>query len=272
MTALIDFLPFAALLAVTGVAAGLLAGLLGLGGGIVMVPVLFFIFQAMGVGSLEAMSMATGTSLAGMIPTAISSVRAHHRKGNVDVGIFRTWWVFILIGVISGSVLVTQFRSRWFVVLFALIAMFVAVRMFLHKTGAVQELPRMIWQRISGFMLGFLSVMSGLGGGTIGVPLLSRFHVPAHRAVGTAAAFGLVIAIPGALVMLLLGKSPADAPLGTLGLVNLPALLTMVPLSILFAPVGVKLGARLPAQQLKKVFAVVLAITGVRMLLSALGI
>lgn len=272
MTALIEFLPFAALLAATGVIAGLLAGLLGVGGGIVMVPVLFFIFQAMGLNALDAMSLATGTSLAGMIPTAVSSVRAHYRKGNVDVDIFRAWWLAILIGVITGSVLVTQFQSRWFVVLFALIALFVAVRMFLHKTGAVQALPKMLWQQMSAFTLGLLSVMSGLGGGTIGVPSLTRFHVATHRAVGTAAAFGLVIAIPGALVMWVLGKSSADAPLGTFGLVNLPALLTMVPLSMLFAPVGVKLGARLPAQRLKKVFAVVLAITGVRMLLSALGV
>jgi len=271
MTALIEFLPFAVLLSATGIVAGLLAGLLGVGGGIVMVPVLFFIFQAMGLGSLDAMSLATGTSLAGMIPTTLSSVRAHYGKGNVDVDIFRSWWPLILVGVICGSVLVTQFQSQGFVVLFALIALFVAVRMFLHKTIAVQALPKVLWQRMLAFSLGILSVMSGLGGGTIGVPMLSRFHVPTHRAVGTAAAFGLVIALPGALIMLGLGKTATGAPLGTVGLVNLPALLIMVPLSILFAPLGVKLGARLPASQLKKVFAVVLAITGVRMLFSALG-
>ncbi len=268
---LLQFLPFVLSLAATGVVAGLLAGLLGVGGGIVMVPVLYFIFQSMGMDALDAMSLATGTSLASMIPTAISSVRAHYRKGNVDSEILRVWWLFVFGGVLVGCGFVTQYQSTWFVGLFALIAIFVAVRMFLHKTALVQALPSLVWQKFSAFAVGLLSVMSGLGGGTIGVPVLSRFHVPTHRAVGTAAAFGLVIAIPGALIMVFLGKTPATAPLGSIGLVSLPALLALVPLSILFAPLGVKLGTRLPAERLKKVFAVVLAITGVRMLMSALG-
>lgn len=114
--------------------------------------------------------------------------------------------------------------------------------------------------------------MIGIGGGTIGVPLLTACNFPAHRAVGTAAAFGLLIALPGVITLMLVGVEPADAPVGNWGLINIPAFLLIIPLTILFAPVGVRIGAVLNQVQLKKAFAVVLAITGIRMLMQASGI
>lgn len=118
-----------------------------------------------------------------------------------------------------------------------------------------------------GTSVGFFSAMVGIGGGTISVPLLTLYNYPAHKAVGTAAAIGLIISLPGALTMLLIGSTPGDAPAGTFGLVNLIGFLCIVPLTVLFAPLGASLAAKLDAAKLKKVFAVVLLITGLRMLL-----
>jgi len=118
--------------------------------------------------------------------------------------------------------------------------------------------------------IGFLSSMVGIGGGTLSVPLLTLYNYPVHKAVGTASAIGLIISLPGALTMLILGDTPNDAPAGTYGLVNLTGLLCIVPLTVIFAPVGASISARLDAKKLKKVFAIVLLITGFRMLLHSL--
>jgi len=264
---------FLALLA-TGVFAGILAGLLGVGGGIVIVPVLFFLFQSFGVSPESAMVVATATSLATIVPTSISSIRSHHQKGNVDFDLLKRWSVFILIGVLVGSWLVTYMDGTrgdgtWLTVLFGVIATLSALNM-LFRTGAsalFQQLPGKAGQTVMGTSIGFFSSLVGIGGGTISVPLLTLYNYPAHKAVGTAAAIGLIISLPGALTMLLLGGTPTDAPAGTFGLVNLIGFFCIVPLTVLFAPVGASLAAKLDAAMLKKIFAIVLLITGLRMLL-----
>ncbi len=268
MPELTELAPVVVALVLTGIFAGLLAGLLGVGGGIVIVPVLFFVFQGLGVDSASAMAIATGTSLACIIPTSLSSIRAHHQKGNVDWPLLKLWSPFMIAGVIVGSFLVTIFSGDWFSVLFGVLAVLVSLNMLLRANAKplVSNLPAVPGQGLMASLIGFFSVMVGIGGGTLGVPTLTACNFAAHRAVGTAAAFGFLIALPGALVMLVNGVAPADAPSGTFGLVNLPGLIAIVPLTVLFAPVGANLGARLNGPLLKKVFAVVLAITGLRML------
>ncbi|PQJ27054.1 sulfite exporter TauE/SafE family protein [Rubritalea profundi] len=255
-------------LVATGVFAGILAGLLGVGGGIVIVPVLFFLFQSYGVSPESAMVVATATSLATIVPTSISSIHSHHRKGNVDFSLIKRWAVFILIGVLAGSWLVTRVDGTWLTGLFGVIATLSALNMLLRtgKPAIFKQLPSRAGQTVMGATIGFFSSMIGIGGGTISVPLLTLYNYPAHRAVGTAAAIGLIISLPGALTMLVLGKAPIDAPAGTFGLVNLGGLICIVPLTVLFAPVGASLAAKLDAVKLKKVFSVVLLITGLRML------
>lgn len=262
---------FLALIA-TGAFAGVLAGLLGVGGGIVIVPVLFFLFQSFGVSPESAMVVATATSLATIVPTSISSIRSHTQKGNVDFDLLKRWAVFILIGVLAGSWLVTRVDGTWLTVLFGVIATLSALNMLFRtgKSALFQQLPGKTGQIAMGKSIGFFSSMVGIGGGTLSVPLLTMYNYPAHKAVGTAAAIGLIISLPGALTMLVLGSTPADAPAGTYGLVNLIGFLCIVPLTVLFAPVGASLAAKLDAVMLKKVFAVVLLITGLRMLLQIL--
>lgn len=258
---------FLALVA-TGAFAGVLAGLLGVGGGIVIVPVLFFIFQSLGVSAASAMVVATATSLATIVPTSISSIRSHHKKGNVDFDLLRRWAGFVFVGVLAGSWLVTRIEGGWLTALFGAIATLAALNMLLRtgQSALFPHLPGKAGQTAMGASIGFLSAMVGIGGGTLSVPLLTLYSYPAHKAVGTAAAIGLIISLPGALTMLVLGRTPADAPVGTFGLVNLMGFLCIVPLTVVFAPMGASMAARLDAEKLKKVFSVVLLITGLRML------
>lgn len=261
-------LPIILALAATGIVAGLLAGLLGVGGGIVIVPVLFFLLQANGVSADSAMLIATATSLATMIPTSLSSIRAHWQKGNVDWLLLKGWSAFIVSGVLLGSWLVTRLDGRWLTLLFAMIATLAALNM-LFRSGKPALFPQLPGKAAQGTMagsIGFCSSMVGIGGGTLSVPLLTLYNYPAHRAVGTAAAIGLLIALPGATTMLLLGQTPADAPIGTLGLVNLLGFCCIVPLTVLCAPIGAALGAQLDGALLKKIFALVLLLTAARML------
>ncbi|OUR84115.1 hypothetical protein A9Q75_03320 [Colwellia psychrerythraea] len=258
---------FLALVA-TGVFAGILAGLLGVGGGIVIVPVLFFLFQSFGVSPESAMLVATATSLATIVPTSISSIRSHNKKGNVDFYLLKRWAVFILMGVLVGSWLVTRVEGTMLTMLFGVIAALSALNMLFRtgKSALYPKLPNITGQTVMGASIGFFSSMVGIGGGTISVPLLTLYNYPAHKAIGTAAAIGLIISLPGTLTMLILGSTPTDAPAGTFGLVNLFAFTCIVPLTVLFAPVGASLAAKLDAIKLKKIFAFVLLFTGLRML------
>lgn len=253
----------------TGIFAGLLAGLLGVGGGIVVVPVLFFVFQSLDVSVNSAMLIATATSLATIVPTSISSLRSHHKKGNVDIQLLRAWSLFILLGVMTGSYLVTRYGGQWLSLLFAVIAILSALNMLFRTAESIiaKSLPNIIAQRTIAGSIGFFSAMVGIGGGTLSVPILTACNYPTHKAIGTGAAIGLIISLPGALTMMVFGASPTDSPIGTYGLVNILGFACIVPLTIIFAPVGVKLASNMDAKLLKKVFAVILLITGLRMLL-----
>jgi uncharacterized membrane protein YfcA len=267
MDLLLTNLPTIAALIATGVVAGLLAGLLGVGGGIVIVPILYFLFQAFEVSPDSAMVIATATSLATIVPTSVTSMRAHHKKGNVDFALLKLWSGFIVVGVLVGSYLVTKVDGQWLSILFGIIATLSALNMlFGSKTAVFNDLPNKAGQAGMGTSVGLFSSLVGIGGGTLTVPMLTFCNYPAHKAVGTAAAVGLLISLPAAITMLVVGVTPADAPIGTFGLVNLVGFVCIVPLTVLFAPIGANLAHNMDAAKLKKVFAVVLMITGIRML------
>ncbi len=267
MDLILENLPTIGALVATGVFAGLLAGMLGVGGGIVIVPVLFFLFQSFGVSAESAILIATGTSLATIIPTSISSIRAHNKKGNVDGVLLKRWGLLILIGVLIGSGLVTQINGAIITPMFGVIATLAALNMLFraNKPPLAKQLPGKIGQSGMALSIGSLSSMVGIGGGTLSVPILTAFNYPAHKAVGTAAAIGLIISLPGAATLLLMGQTPIDAPLGTFGLVNLIGFACIVPLTVFCAPIGAHIASKLDAQMLKRVFAIALLITGLRM-------
>jgi uncharacterized membrane protein YfcA len=267
MNLLIENWATIAALIATGISAGLLAGLLGVGGGIVIVPVLYFLFQAFGVSPESAMLVATATSLATIVPTSISSMLAHRSRGNVDFVILKAWGLFILLGVLIGSWSVTKVNGQWLTILFGVIAILSALNMLLgSKRSIFDSLPSKAGQYVMATSVGLFSSLVGIGGGTLTLPMLTLCNYPAHKAVGTAATIGLIISLPAAIIMLVIGQTPIDAPLGTFGLVNIIGFICIVPLTVFFAPIGANLASKLNAQRLKEIFAVVLMLTGVRML------
>jgi uncharacterized membrane protein YfcA len=257
---------------VTGACAGVLAGLLGVGGGIVIVPVLYFVLQAAGVSPATAMLVATATSLLTIVPTSISSIRAHHKWGNVDWLLVKRWWPCMLVGVALGSTFALNATGTAASAIFGVVAVLVALNMLFRAKAApiVQQLPDIKGQGVMAGFIGLFSVIMGVGGGTIGVPLLTACNYSPHRAVGTASVFGILIALPGSLAMLF-AHTPADAPEGMIGMVNLPGFLCVVPLTVLLAPFGAWIGSKLDSVMLKRVFAIFLLISGGRMLMQVLG-
>ena len=268
MDAVLDNLPTIFALIATGIFAGLLAGMLGVGGGIVIVPVLFFLFQRFDVSAQSAMLIATATSLATIVPTPLTAIKSHHSQGNVDFRLLKSWALFILIGVVIGSILVTQYGGQWMSALFGVIASLSALNMLFRseKFAIADSLPSNLGQPMIAGCIGFFSTMVGIGGGTLSVPILTAYSYPTHKAIGSAAGIGLIICLPAAIAMLIFGVTPIDAPLGTYGLVNLLAFVCIVPLTVIFVPLGAKLASIMDASFLKRVFAVVLLMTGLRML------
>jgi uncharacterized membrane protein YfcA len=254
-------------MALTGLLSGTLAGLLGVGGGIVIVPVLFNVFPILGIPEAVQMKLAVGTSLATIIPTSIVSARKHYAKGAIDTALLRAIWPPMILGVALGTVLAIWLKGDALSAVFATIALLVALNMGL--TGVDFKIrdttPRGpgLWG-IGGF-IGTVSAMMGIGGGTVGVPILSMFGTPIRSAVATASVFGLIISIPATLGFLYGGWGVADLPPYSLGYVNLIGFALIVPSSILATPWGVHLAHTIPPLALKRAFAVFLAITAIRM-------
>lgn len=268
-----QWLPTIAAMILTGAFAGILAGLLGVGGGIVIVPVLYFVLQAYDVSATTSMLVAAATSLLVIVPTSISSIRSHQRRGNVDWPLIKRWWPFMVIGVVIGCAFALHVKGDVSSAIFGSVALLVAANMLLRSRAEplARQLPPMMGQGIMSGTIGFFSVIMGVGGGTIGVPMLTSCNYSPHRAVGTSSVFGILISLPGATAMLL-APTPSDAPAGMIGLVNLPGFICIVPLTVLFAPVGTWIGSRLDAVMLKRVFAIFLCLSGGRMLMQALGV
>ncbi len=263
-------LVLAGALLATGVVAGLLAGLLGVGGGIVMVPILYYVFGAVGVDDAVRMHMSVGTSLAAMIPTSIRSALAHRKKGAVDEALFRRWLPGIALGVLIGVLTAAKVKGPVLMAVFAIFATVVALHMAFGKESwrVASQLPGRIGQTVMATLISGVSVMMGIGGGTFTVPVLTLFGYPIHRAVGTAAAIGVLIAVPGAIGFVLGGLGEVGRPMGSFGYANLIGVAALIPTTVMAAPWGADLAHRLPRIWLRRAFALFLAITGVRMAVS----
>jgi uncharacterized membrane protein YfcA len=269
----------APILAISGCFAGLLAGLLGVGGGIIFVPVLFFIFmRVLHLDSANAIMLATSTSLATMIPTSISSCISHFKRGNIDIFLLKSWIPYLIIGVTTGIIFSKLFGGAWLTILFGFLLLFSAFNMFfLAKYRALfSTLPKMPYQGIIPFFISSVSVMLGIGGGTLTVPSLSIFNYDTKKATGTAACCGLFICLPGA-IMTLVGdfiseSTIKNAPPLTFGHISFLAVIMLIPFAILCAPIGVKINKRISPAVIKIIFAILLIITSVRMLLSGFNI
>lgn len=250
-----------------GVIAGLLAGLLGIGGGLVIVPMLVYVLGTQGVAPEIVMHIALATSMASIIFTSISSFMAHHKRGAVQWLVVRRIVLGILSGSFLGSCIAANMSTSFLKVFFGIFLYVVASQMLLNKKPkASRELPGIFGMFGAGNIIGSISSLVGIGGGTLSVPFMAWCNIPLHKAIGTSAAIGLPIAIAGTLGYIANGLGVDNLPPLSIGYVNLPALLGISLVSVLFAPLGVKLAHSLPVPRLKKVFAFLLFIVGTRML------
>ncbi|MGD1905090.1 MAG: sulfite exporter TauE/SafE family protein [Leptolyngbyaceae cyanobacterium] len=255
------------LLAALGLTAGTLSGLFGIGGGMVIVPGLFYLFGFMGLPEPTLMHLAAGTSMTIMIFTATSSVLSHHRRENVQWSIFRRILPSVGIGVVLGKLLANQLNSQWLEGIFGVFLLFVALKLLLDwlPTPEHPEPPQQKWVNLVGTILGFKSGVLGIGGGAISVPFLLYSGLSMGQASGTSASFTLPIAIVGTVSCLLL-PSPETGVIGTIGTVYWPAVALVAPFTMLGAPIGASLCHIIPQIQLKRLFALFLLCLGLRLL------
>ena len=252
---------------VLGAFAGTVAGLLGVGGGLIIVPVLVFIFAGHAVAPEVIVHMAVGTSLASIVVTSISSTRAHHRHGAVLWSVVIKLAPGIVVGTFIGAAIADLMNADSLRTFFGVFELVVATQMALNiKPNPHRQLPGWFGTSGAGTGIGAISAIVGIGGGTLTVPFLVWCNTTMQKAVATSAACGLPIAVAGTLGYIVTGWDESQLPDAAFGYIYWPALLGIVITSMLFAPLGAKLAHRLPAVRLKKIFAILLAVLGIRML------
>ena len=251
----------------TGALVGFAAGLLGIGGGVVMVPLLVLVFNAQGFATQHVLHMAIGTALLAMVLTSISSMRAHHARGAVDWHIARAMSPGMLAGSFVAALVAGWIPTRPLAVLFTALVFYAATQILVDlKPSATRELPGPAGLFASGAVIGGVASLVAAGGAFMTIPFLAWCRVPLRRAIGTAAANGLPIALAGAAGYVIQGWRVEDLPPWSLGYVYLPAFALVVATSMLAAPLGAALAHRLPVKRLRTLFAVLLYLFAVRML------
>lgn len=272
-TALVSYWPFVLGLMVTGVASGIAAGLLGIGGGAIIVPALGNALLLLGYDPDVVQHVAVATSLAIIIPTGIMSARAHYKRGALDLNVLRLWTPFILAGTFVGGLMAGMFSGDVLRIVFAVMAFMIAANIiFAFQTRLMGHLHgSSMTHRISATVVGYISSLMGIGGGSLTVPTLVAFGATMHAAVGTSAAVGVAIALSGTLGFVISGWGASGLPPLSLGYVNLVALVLVAVLATVFAPVGAALAHRLDQKTLKYVFAAFLVAVGLNMLWKVLA-
>jgi len=247
--------------------AGFMAGLLGVGGGLVMVPALYYAFSVLNFEIETKMHLALGTSLAIIIPTSIMSTRAHMKYNAVDFGLIKSFGIYIIIGVLLGTLLASKLKTAGLILFFSIFAFLVGF-FFIFLKSKLEETEKnisKIFKIIIGNLIGFISVPLGIGGGSLSVPLMRLFGYDMRKAIGTSAAIGIVIAVTGTVSMIGSGAlfSNVKSPL-SFGYFNLPGFLIFVPITMLFAPLGAKVVHKVSRSLISKVFGVYLIIMSVK--------
>jgi len=254
----IEWLLVAELL-VLGCVSGFLAGLLGIGGGMLLVPALTFLASAQGFAPDYVVKMAVATSLATILFTSLSSVRAHHKRGAVRWEVVRLLAPGIVVGSLLGAQIARLLSTQVLALVFAAFVTYSAVQMFIDKKPKpIRQLPQGAGMFGTGGVIGTLSSLVGAGGGFISVPFMAWCNVPIHTAVATSSALGFPIALAGTVGYVLAGWNLQGAPAGSMGYLYLPALALIAATSVLFAPLGAAAAHKLNVQQLKRAFAVLL--------------
>jgi uncharacterized membrane protein YfcA len=269
---LADLWPLISILVASGLVAGFAAGLLGVGGGIVTVPVLEYSLRFAGVPEEYRMHVAVATSLAAIIPTSISSARSHHSRGAVDWELAKRWSVPMVLAAFAGSLLASHAPLAVLAGIFGVVALVIAAKMLLplDHLRAAQQVPGGVVGGMLAAMIGGVSAVMGIGGGTLAVPTLNLCGYPIHRAVGTAAFFGLLISVPGTIGYLL-ARPETGLPWLTVGFVSIAGLAIIGPGSMFTATLGARAAHALSRRRLAQAFGVFLLLVGSRMVYRALA-
>lgn len=254
--------------ALAGLCAGLIGGMLGLGGGIILVPVLHYLFLQLGFPSSTLMQMAVTTSLATIIVTAISATYVHQKKGAVIWNYVYRLAPGIMLGACFGALMADIVSSDSLRIIFGIFEILVAIQIGLEITPRAKiALPGTTGLVFSGGGIGFLSTLLGIGGGTLTVPFLLLCNVNIRNAVAVSSACGFPIAVAGTVALIITGWDNLDVPVHSLGYLYWPAALIIMTMTIFFAPLGARLAHYLPVSILRRIFAIVLVIVGLKMLI-----
>jgi len=270
---IISYWPFALGLLVTGAVSGVFAGLLGIGGGAIIVPALAYALQWLGFELAVVQHVAVGTSLAIIIPTGLSSARAHYKRDAVDLRVLKLWAPVIFIATLAGGLMAGLYSGDVLRIVFGVMALFIAANIVLpfqqrlighlHASAGIH--------RLFAAVVGYISSLMGVGGGSLSVPTIAALGATMHQAVGTGAAIGVFIAVSGTIGFVISGWGAAGLPPLSLGYVNLIALVLVGVTATLTAPLGAALAHRLQQQTLKRVFALFLVVVGLNMIWKAIA-
>jgi len=259
-------------MAISAIPVGFMAGLFGIGGGLIMVPVLYYIYSFVGIEQKVVMHLALGTSFLIIIPTSIMSTITHMKFKAVDFGIVKTFGVFVMIGIVFGTIFAVNLKTSSLVLLFSIMTMIFAIY-FLIEKEKINPVPRqinLIYKAICGFLSGFFSAPMGIGGGVFNVPIFKIFGYPLSVAIGSSAAIGFLNASAGAIGFAISGSYlNADIPL-SLGFVNIPTFLIFVPITAFMAKIGAKTVHKINKNILGKLFGIYLFIISCRLFLEYL--
>ena len=258
----------------TAILAGFSAGLFGIGGGLITVPFLFFIFESLNIDKAYLMHLAVGTSFAIIIPTSIVSVLTHKKHNSVDVGIIKSYGIFVISGVLLGTILAANLKTESLLLFFSIVVYFLGAYLLNlnEKTSKLKPNFGLTAKIILGFVSGFISAPMGIGGAVMNVPILRYFGYPINKAIGSAAAVGLIIAFFGLLGFFVTGTYlDANLPL-SLGFINIPAFLIFIPITMFMARVGANTSNKMDKSKLQRLFGIFLYVIGTLFLYRYLNI
>lgn len=257
---------FVSVLAVAGAVAGFLAGMFGIGGGAILVPVLYQAFTLLDAPESVRMHLAIGTSLAVIVPTSISSFRAHHRKKAPDMKLLKSWIIVVPLGVIVASLLVADVSGSVLRAIFACIAVLVGLRMIFNRDSwrLGPDLPKNPIRALAGFIIGLLSALMGVGGGVLNNTFMTSFGRPVHQAIATSSGVGVLISWPGLIGYIWAGWGNPDLPMFSTGYVNWIAMVLTVPITMFVAPLGANAAHRMNKRQLETAFGIFMLLIAAR--------
>ena len=259
-----QYLLFIILMVITAFPVGFFAGLFGIGGGLITVPFLFFIFSSLDIDPNYVMHLAVGTSFSIIIPTSFVSVYTHNKHGAVDLQIIKSYALFVIIGVIVGTSLASIMKTKGLILFFTIVVYFLSIYLLFLKEKAQDTNPNfnLLPKIVFGFISGFVSAPMGIGGAVMNVPILKYFGYPINKAIGSAAAIGFFIALFGAIGFLISGSYlDVDLPL-SIGFINIPALLIFIPITTFMAKIGANAVHKIEKQKITKFFGIFLLVVG----------